>query len=874
MASTAGFVLTVEGCPISFGTAGLSGVTSADSNWPANVLLVPGMLRDPDVEWQEMMRPLKGQLEVGSITLLVEDKIADGSVAAVPAGKRTITYLGTRTVIPGSQITATVLVGDTDISVTDAQRCGSVPGVVYLGQEAIYVTTIVGNILSGCVRGFYGTRAIQHNFDPGRTAPMVFSAFDGFYRKRAILWRVGTDNVAVVWWIGYLTHAPEQQSTLLWKFQADHFTKVNARIPVGPPRTTAYVRGIAADGLGIGTKTLGASFFVWDGTGPRASYGDLVVYGSLIDALRNATNHLGAPTAGTIVGKTVAINGARASAKVSVTGSSYLAVRLHIGTQEDTVLSAESADPRTAESAVDNAPVVLCVLSSTGLTYVAVDRVDGFPSSWSITATPESDGSQTFVSPMLLGDIDDETRIQLLVSSHTADNASMLPARGPSVRGIPRFRPRKPYARTVAPMTQFRGGPSVYVIEKTLALRLSYRVLSNHWIYALQRGTVEDATLNSGIDSRQYDWSDAPRILALTEERVSRREWYLDGSQTFDQLQAPSCLLGGCAPGLRAGRQTIIPMQPPLPTDPVVATITQTDLATGILPVSGVFEDGVTNSAHLKSEYVDLTVVDDLSVARFLASATAQIDLSDSMPVGSGNDDPITLSLTIMRRYIGVWAIPHRYVRVTLKPSWIGRITHGDIVSLTLNNIPDGQGGMGVTDQRAQVFGLSKSTRKDANQTVWALIYSHQQLAGYSPAVRVASLAGATITVATAYLNAIATDYAGSNLAGYRGTANDGGTSFFAANYKVQLVEEDSAAPLTENLTILSVNVGTKQITFTGAPAGGWAAILAAGGLVKLRFARYTTAGIQSAQKQYAYIGAESPGVIDSTSDVNQRFSP
>jgi hypothetical protein len=873
---TPGFIFTVDGCPIMFGTAGLSGITSTDSNWAiaSTATLVAGMLRDPDVEWPEMMQPLRGKLDVGGITLLVEDRIADGSIAAVPAGKRCITYLGTRSVIPGSQITATVLAGATTIPVTDAARCGSVPGVVYLEQEAIRVASVVGNVLTGCTRGYYGTRAVQHNFAPARTAPMVFSAFDTFYRKRAILWRVGRDGVAVVWWIGYCTHAPEQQSTLLWKFQLDHFTKVNARIPVGPPRTTAYVRGVMADGLGIGTKTVGAGFFVWDGSGARASYGDLVVYGSMFDALQNAAAKIGTPTAGTIVGRTAYINGGRATAKVATTGSSTLAVALHIGTQESVVQSAETADPRTAEAAVDNVPNVLCVIRvGSGLTYVAVDRVDGFPSSWSIAATPETDGSQTLVSPMLLGDIDDETRMQFLVASHTASNVSMIPAQGASVLGVPRFQPRRPYARATPPMTTFRGGDR-YVIEQPLALRLAYRVLSNHWVYALQRGTVEDPTLNTGIDSRQYDWTDANRILALTEERSSRREWYLDGSQTFDQLQAPSCLLGGCAPGLRAGRQTIVPMQPPLPTDPVVATITQPDLATGILPVSGVFEDGVINTARLKSEFVDLTVVDDLSIARFLASETAQIDLSDSLPVAAGGDDPIALSLTVMRRFIGVWSIPHRYVRVTLKPSWIGRLTHGDTVSVTLRGIPDGLGGMGVTDQRAQVFGLSKSTRKDANQTVWLLVYSHQQLAGYSPAVRVASLVGSTITVATAYLNAVATDYAGSNLAGYRGTASDGGTSFWAAGYKGQLFQEDSATPLTENVTVLSVNPATKQIVLTGAPAGGWGAILSGGGLVKLRFARYTTAGLAAAQKQYAYIGAESPGVIDSTADLNQRFSP
>lgn len=870
--ATPGYVLTVEGCPISFGTSGLVGVTSSDSNWPSNVTMIEGTLETPQVSWHEKMNPLKGTIDVGGITVRLRDKMSTGSVAAIPSGRRFVSYLGTRVGIPGTRITSTITAGATSFVVADSARIDSAPTIVYLNQEAIRVGSIVGNTLGTLTRGYYGTRAVQHNVDNDHTQAFVFSAFPGFDRCRAILWRVGTDGIAVVKWIGYCSHAPRQVDTFVYEMQCDHFTKTNAGTPVGPPKTIARMRGIAADGMGVAIKTNGAGFEVWDGrSAASVLYGENVVFDTMLDAIQHAAANVQTPAVGAISRKWSSMTGSIVTVYVTVTGATAITLRLRMGTREEVAQNNDTADPRTTLISIDNAPSTIVRVPQTGVSKIPIDRVDGLPASWGITATPEADGSQTFVSPMLQGELDEDTYVQLLAASHT-DNDTDLTTNGPSVTGLTQFRARKPYARSEKQLVSFRG-TNAYLIDTPVALRLTYRLLSNHWIYALRRGTIEDTTLNTGIDSRQYDWDDAHRVIAVTSDAIARREWFLDGSKTFGELQSSCCLLSGCAPGLREGRQTIVPIQPPLPTDVAVGTITETDLASGQVPKWITYEAGIVNTVHVESEYLGLTVQDDVSVARFRETKATEIDITNSLPRDVDAENPITLSQVVMRRYIGVFSVPHRLVTMVCKPSLADAYTHGDVVQLSLRSIPDGEGGYGVTDAKAVVVEKSVSTKQDANVTYGVMIFTHARIAGYSPCARVASIASATITIDTGYIDAVTTDYAGSNLTGYRGTANDGGTSFFAAEYMVEMFERDSETPFTEVLEVLSVNIGSKQITFTTTPDAGWAALIAAG-MVDIRFAPFATVGVQDAQKEYAYVGAESPAVIESTSTTNHRFSP
>lgn len=869
MTASQGFVVTFEGCPVAFGTAGTVGATSSDSNWPG-VTIIPDLV-PPQVSWTETMEPLAGKLSVGGFTVQINDRVSGGAVSAIPAGKCYVAYLGTRLDVNSTSIAASLTSTGLSITVMDDRQLPA-SGVVWIDQEAILIDSKAANILTvnASGRGYYGTRAVAHLLDRDIGAnPMVWAAYPGFDRSRMILWRVSAAGVATVLWIGYCGHAPHRSEPLLWDFQADHFTKADAIQPAGPSATTCRLRGASCGGIGLGLKHNGHDDTWWSNHGIAQN-----VYNTVDEAVReNARMFQENVGTGVMTSAHAEANNGRVKCVIVTTGIDPVALTIKVGTKQDSQATTTTADPRTTTASLDDVPDVVVTASLTSSSVIPVDRVDGLPASWAGTgAVTEADGTQSTVSPILLGELGDADWLALLPSSATIDDATIA-CRGPTVTGHVTIRARRPFARPGSYRSDDGGGYQLFLFDSAVALRLTSRVIAGHWLYALRRGCVDNVdTVRSSIDPRQYDWDDAARVVAVTTEALSRREWMLDGSRTFGDLQSSACLLGGCAPGIRAGRQTIVPLQPPLPTDAPVASIVESDLAAGTKAEWGAFEDGVLNGAHIKSEYVDLTTRDGQSVARFRASKVVEIDISQSLPQNAESENPRALSQTVMRRFIGVWAVPHRFVRVVLGPSWNGRLVHGDIVSLTLRNVPDGAGGYGVTAALGQVFARSVSTKADANVTYSILLYTHQRLAGWAPCVRVATLVTATLGIDTTYLNATATDYAGSNLAGYTGTANDGGTSRFKTGNQARLVERDNVSPLTEAVTISSVSAGTPSITLSGAPAGGWAAILAAGGIVDLIPDVYT-AGVSATQKLYAYCGAESPALIDST-DPDRKFAP
>jgi len=155
---------------------------------------------------------------------------------------------------------------------------------------------------------------------------------------------------------------------------------------------------------------------------------------------------------------------------------------------------------------------------------------------------------------------------------------------------------------------------------------------------------------------------------------------------------------------------------------------------------------------------------------------------------------------------------------------------------------------------------------------------TRERLGAFAPCVRLASISGTSLSVETAYfgLSDGATDYAGSNLSGYRGTANDGGAWWFRAGYKCRIVAIDQTNAQSQGgLTVASVSGTT--ITLTGSvptTVRDWAAFLAGGGLADLVFDDYGSGSLTTEQKEFACVGSESAQVIDGTTDTLNRLGP
>lgn len=852
-----GWALRIDGCPYVFTTADVTSIVSyGGDDAPANVTIAPGVLERPTGELSERLRPIDGDLDVTQLSFVLHD---------LPLGSALfgIADLFTRAIedTEATFLAASAVASDGSITVESTAALGALPAFVWIGAEAIRVNSVIGAGVVNVTRGQYGSRAQAHTLDLDRgSRPEVWLRMPWVARRRATLYLV-EDGAATPWWVGHADHAPRRAAAphaASWTLSCTHAWVRERAARLGSPEPVGHVRGYDARGIALTCSQDNSPWLLAGGFPDRKSR----VLNSFEDALGEACEALDASlraVGGTDVQvvPTAAPGGLGSSVHVTVVGLGAFKLRLAInGTDaSETTDSIDLGGGRhQARVAVQYTPRgALVPIARVASNSATGQRVTGFrfhdrtPTDWTTSSF-----YGVSITPLAVIRLSDDEVIELLPASDTPitenDSTSFDPphASFTSRPGAALVVPADPLA---SPPTSPTRAAWAHWVDRPYELRRAWRVDAPHWAHAV-RWVIETAYLGGASDPRNWTFAAIDRLAHDVDAWTAVR-WRIDGTQELGDLVSSAARLFGCAVAIRQGKLALIALRQPTATEAVAATITAADLRAGELPHWETLEDGLVTHADLESPSARVAVHDVVAQERFGRGRPLELRASGFRAASSLGTDPLEFARLIAYRVLRLYSAPVSLVRLPVTGAFRS-VALGDVVEVSAFNAPDGAGSVGLVSTRGVVIG--RTYRFDTGAVDLEVLLL-PIASGYAPCARVSVLSGgATVLELGASYAAGAGDYAGSGLSSYAGVPNDRGAGTFAAGYVVQVIERDNETPLTEAATVASVDTAARTVTLTGALVGGWAAILAGGGIVDVRVIGYSSATAD--ERKYAYVNA------------------
>jgi hypothetical protein len=855
----AGFVLTIDGCPYYFGTAGLTSVSSTDADWPSGSIGLAGTLESPRGTISERMRPLDGDLDLSGQTFRLFDVETSLGEAA---GYNLVTRLGTLNAAnnPSTEIESDLAAsGTASFTVKDGSSFAS-SGTCYLEQESIQFTR-VGNTFTVVTRGRYGSRAVAHARDTSNSyAPALFKYFPGFTRRRVILWRVDEDNVATPLWIGYCSRAPRLASDgASYELQCEPHWNVERGMRVGIPSARLHFRG-------FDTRRIEAYVIITGGdrrwlASQYAAQSAAPIKDTLSGALEHVQARLRASLDASGFKEFFSVYFAEREGRVvfgATSGTYDFELQLNFGDFTGTARSSEGGVGvlRTAEVALGYIPQSLFRLPTPAEdAVIPVDTTAGLPSSWTATTTTESGGiHSTTVRYSLRADLGDGRYLLLKPSAHDAADPPTVTADVTTERHDPNG----------PPLTQNERGA---FITRPIEIALTTQVETSHALYGIRRGLFAEQAGNAA-DARNWDWTYADAVVRLTDGSNVRRNWFFDGFTKFGDFVVDLCALNGWGLGVRRGRLAVVPFQGALETDTADATLTAPYVRA---PQWSTLPDGLANVAELDSEAVKIVVRDQASVSRFGQARAIKLNLAGANEPALRSGTPQQIVSAVLTRVLGLWSRPVSAVKLTVPlATYVDSIFCGSQIVVSDWLAPVGDGTRGLTSKRVQVIGRELDLAA-GTMALECAIYDLGNIAGYAPCVRVSSRTGTTVAnISANYLSAATTlrNYADADSSG------DGGTAKFAAGDRVRLIQRDTTSLVTQDLVVQSVDAALRTITFTGAIDATFQTLIDdSSKIVDLIYSDYGTSGLQAGQKLYAWVGDDATLLIGASSDPAKAWA-
>lgn len=889
------YVLSIEGSTVAAATAGCpTSVTSSDSSWSSDWVLLAGALYYPTGSITASIDPVGGELTVGDLSFELHDSLLSN-------GKGWVTYYSTRVAsrIPSVSVTSDVTASSTDFTVATLGVLDTGGGSCWIGQEAIEYDSHGTTTVPIVARGAYGSNPVDHRVSEGKY-PLAYAELPEFDRRRVVLWKVES-GVATALWRGYCEEGPISQDTSKYLLRARHiwtrlkerklgFTQASTRLrgwDLSAVRIMVRNKQLVQSGLAVRDSFQGSTGAanVCETPSQLARELELALQGALI-SLNNATpdgisvivfadrNRL------TFRATFRGLHKTEAQAAIVIAGQDVArAAAIDNGTDSYTVLTVD-LPPACRQVFVGESPF------GNG-TNIVVDSVAGLPSTFTEVSTTK-DTVTTSVVPVLRAKWNDQWLVirpsTTNVTPPRLDNCSvtLLPTSpGPVTReqqGISLV----PSGRSFAAL--------IYVMEP-LSLVIAYRVKSPHWIYALRYAVWGDTDFDSqspatppdyllaGGRSDDWDWSQCAAIVSATIGVAGQREWYLDGTQTAGALTMDLLRFGGCALAVRAsGKLAPWLIRPPVPTDTITATYTNEVMQVQYTPRTERLRNALSNVATLEMSDGKLTVVDAISIDRYGQGKTVEVKLH-----GTDNFAALSVSQTALASYLlGRVLLPDPVDQHTLRfpPAQQQAFFVGDYVRVSAHwCLPDGDGNRGYTLTSSQLNRTTRGVMQALSSRIdlsgqgtvelQALQWRLDGFAGYSPACRVNSVSGANIVVQQSYLSAASTikNYAGVDPAG------DGGASKFKAGDRIKLVLRDTTSTIRETGLVVS-SVSSTTITCTASvptSPNNWNT-LASTGWVDVIYDDAGASGLQESQRAYAWIGGAD--TVTGTGDETTRWSP
>jgi hypothetical protein len=877
------YALTIDGCPYAAASPACSTSITSGGEWPSGVTVVPGSLsRDTRMAWSESIKPITGETSVSGLSFLLDDVIATSGDAS---GERLWTWLFSRRprYIDSAALSASITDASTSIVVTRDPGFGSGAQVIWIDREAILCSGFNAGTLTftASTRGYLGTRAAAHAIDTANAfTPVVWGDWPGPVRRRVILWKIeGTTATPI--WRGYCGRAPRlADNGAQWELQADHAITAQLARSLGPAEQSTRLVGFDPNAFALTIMQVGFAgstvrhFNVF--REPYTGQTPLV----LEDAL--SIVHAAMQAQLTALG-----SGFNAFVTLSVAGDSQpradsRANRRHQLMFNNRGLRAYSARPANTdidpsetfdcEEVASNVfthrrtfgyPVraLLALENGVAKTY-PVDNISGIPTS-ALSASYVDGSVSTRVQWAVQGIDSSDLPFHIPLESVDTSNKTIT------------GRMRRSTANARAVMGVEAQGD--VLVAKPTPIQLITVVESGHWLRAIQRGVLAtEYGVTDQADPRDWSFGNAASVIASTGGDVTTsRVWVFDGSQTVGDFLRDTCRLDGCAIGLYGSQLRIVALDAVLPTETPALAI---DLTAGQglhrkPPSFSTLPDGIVNVVKItpaEETRPSITVNNQSSIAMWGQAPAVEIEAKGAIATMLVDKTPFELARGPLIRILGLWGLPSEVITVEVPHAYLTSVELGDVVSVTSKIVPDGAGHRGIATTR---YGRVYSREIDLIGGVLKLqilVSGADQVAGYAPAIRVQTISGAgnkQVDATLTYLlevplvvgDEFASDYAGSNLSGYSGTANDGGVSRFAVGDVVRFVRRDTTTDETEGgFVIDSVSSGSSPpfVTITPDPALGaydWPSKVAAGEMIDLTADHYTS--VVATQQRYAYIG-------------------
>lgn len=868
------WLLVIEGSRHAYATGGVSSISSySDGAAPTGTTIKRGFLSPAIPAISERLRPLDGRVEVSALEFTIHD--TDGSVTDQFTREREDSAL--------TFLAASVLPGDTSITVANGAAITSYPTDVWINRECMQVHSRAGNTLF-VNRARYGTVAEAIEVDATVALRPELLAYPCTLRgRRARLYRV-SGTTATLRWVGYVRNGPVvAQNGASYVVQCAHAWDQEASSSWGSPQPAATLSGYDAAAIALIVENADKSRVAYSNQPTYKAY----VYLTRKSAVEAALVRLKAQLA--------SLGATNPFAVVAETGGELLiTVRFEsftLGTA-----SLRYGSELFAAQSTENSGVVEHVFRATVQDQGALVRA-GFALGGDDRATTirphvgllagtwspvTGSRSGVVLTPVLVGELDDGAMLELdptgqsTPGPNAADSTFTITAAGTGAatfRGFARILSKDPLVEP-EPVT-WEAHRAGLPIPAALPLRSALRVDGEHWLDAI-RSVLEDNSLaTAGSDSRNWGWSGYDAAHAASRDELGAVQYRTSGSTTIGELVAEEAKLRGCCVTVGADALlSIIDLRSPTLTETPAATITARDWIASQPQGMGPSGDGLVTDVELTTPLRTMSLRDAVALGRYGTQTLLKVASQSLRRDPRIVTDPIGYSMTALGKLLGRWRDELQVYTGSVPASrFLSSCTLGAVVLFESNNAPNraGRSGFsGASAKRAVIIGRAEDP---ATNTLSLELLALPVVYGFAPCARVASISGATITLASGYAGA-SDDYAGSSLLGYAKTANDRGAGWFAPGFVCELVLRDTATHTVEKYTIQSVNPGAGTITFD-APVNtsptNWPS-LASSGIVDVIFTSYGST--VTAQRLFAAVADESTRVIDSTTDRPRKWAP
>ena len=884
------YILTIQGCPFAFASAGvdLGQLPTGSSDWPVGVsssyVIKAGLDPDSFGSWNESLDLLEATFQGGGLNFRLNDKV----VSYVGADRNLATYLFTRNDQEETQLSATlsasVGVGGT-FTVEAPHSLTGTNFVAWVEGEAILCASVSTNTVTVAARGFYGTKVLDHKLD--RTSnykPTVWVEYPGVVKHDVKLWRVDSSNVGSVIWRGTCQRAPRLSSGgSQIELQCEHiWTKLSQTRYMIPDLTTKF-HGVDGDGVKVRFAANGVpSTFYNRLSAPRTpilnrwsknvSVRDSVKYVCQDMLHQNPYAWLNSTTEDGDDG--LLVTSVYSAPNMDVLG-------FHGPVPMSPLVESSETDPNSIAGfykiklKIRNRDVYQ-TFENGGASQMLVAQP------WSTTEdVPEftSSGSLTtcLTRPVLFSELKEDQdvfpfRNDALMYYYPTSyeiGAASQDLGLVFVSGSALFYPKDLSDDFDGSNQDLQG------VAEPEQIKFKYSLTSRHWLDVFRYGIVERYE-----DVNNWDFSKLLVEKLTVQTAPYKTELVLDGTETYQDLFSTFGKLFGCMLTTTSGSALTFKKveQPSLSSRPVAVFTTQqlVEAPNWELNPESLVTTVIFKSEGFSGEDKQLVFNDKGAISRYGQGETVEIDLSK---LGHSERwivrNKEQLGIIAYSRFFQMFGKPFDRVTFKVDIRYLNAVFPGQVVTLSDWIIPSGTGTRGLSSKKVLVVERTVDL-KEATVEFVCLSFTDNNTRGWSPCVKLSavSIVGKLLTVTGSYLAASTgqvTDYAGSTLTPYAGTANDAGISFFTTGDRAELILRDSTTYSTFPVTISSVGASTISINETITTGSvDWPA-QAVSGNVDLRFNAYNTSGMQTTQLEYGFVGNQATGQIQ-TLVKNQRF--